>query len=523
MLLEMHSHTAEHSLCSHAPAAELLQKNFDKGLQGTVLTDHHYLWSPEEIRNLRSLLKVDDYYLILAGQEVDTPEFGHVLVYGADRTIERGTPLEVIRRRFPNAALVWAHPYRDQNIPSPDMLLHLLIDGVEVFNSNHTVAENNRGVRDWHRYRFTALSGTDTHAVSYAGLYPTIFDHPFTGIEEMAGEIRAGRCRPYFKEMPRAGTSHTHITEVTIGTGKGKPREKYIMRTYDDAESWRESLRSTRVIDELRRNGFDSGPYRVPQQFGKDEKNLIVIEQGIQGKSLFDALAESSRDEARGYLRLAAEWLARMHNKRLQITPPDRFWHEEPGMLEFYLTAFYGMKHPQTRRAQEIMDTVIELETRLYCHRPERMIQGHGDFHPRNIFIGRDRTGPKTSTFIAAIDFSYSFAMPPAFDVGTFLAQFMNQFHGNREVLSKVSPELFLETYLQQRSEPESDFLAQVELFKARTALSICYYLIRVGLGGSENLWRVLVEAGQGLTHLQVKSIGMGIEIEQTGKERRSA
>ena len=86
-------------------------------------------------------------------------------------------------------------------------------------------------------------------------------------------------------------------------------------------------------------------------------------------------------------------------------------------------------------------------------------------------------------------------------------------------MLSKVSAEIFLETYLQQVYEADIDFLSQVELFKARTSLSICYYLIKVGLGGSENLWRVLVEAGRILTHLQVKSMGERALLEQKARK----
>jgi hypothetical protein len=124
---------------------------------------------------------------------------------------------------------------------------------------------------------------------------------------------------------------------------------------------------------------------------------------------------------------------------------------------------------------------------------------------------------------VAAIDFGSSYSMPPAYDVGTFLAQFRNQFYGNHAVLSKVPEELFLSTYLQQISRPDSDFLLQVELFKARTALSICYHLIMVGMGDTENLWRVLVEAGRNLTHLQVKSMGTYATIERTGEGQKSA
>ena len=114
MILEMHCHTAEHSDCSHVSAAMVAQRNFEIGLQGTVFTDHHYLWPPEEIKELRGKIKVPDYYFILSGQEVTTPELGDVLVYGADASIEKGSSLENIRKHFPSAAIIWAHPYRHE-------------------------------------------------------------------------------------------------------------------------------------------------------------------------------------------------------------------------------------------------------------------------------------------------------------------------------------------------------------------------------------------------------------------------
>jgi len=41
-----------------------------------------------------------------------------------------------------------------------------------------------------------------------------------------------------------------------------------------------------------------------------------------------------------------------------------------------------------------------------------------------------------------------------------------------------------------------------VELFRARANLSIASFLIRVGMGDSEDLWRVLVEAEQSLSQI---------------------
>jgi 3',5'-nucleoside bisphosphate phosphatase len=209
MNLEVHCHTAEYSGCSHVRATDIGQRNFDMDLQGTVFTDHHHLWSLREIEELRRKLKVPDYYLILSGQEVTVPEFGDVLVYGADISIARGTSVETIRKHFPDAAIIWAHPYRYENIPPPDKLFHPAIDAIEIFSANHTVTESNRALRDWHNLKFTAIAGTDTHSLSYAGLYSTIFDHPVANIRELAGEIRAGRCRPFFKEIPRSGSSST--------------------------------------------------------------------------------------------------------------------------------------------------------------------------------------------------------------------------------------------------------------------------------------------------------------------------
>ena len=361
MILDMHCHTVEHSDCSHVAAADLVQANFDKGLQGTVLTDHHYLWQPAELRELRSHVRVPDYYLILAGQEVETPELGHVLVYGADASLEPGTSLADIRRRFPEAALVWAHPYRSENIPPVEKLLYLLIDAIEVFSSNHTVAENTRALRDWHRYKYTAVSGSDTHALSYTGLYPTMFDHPVSTVSELAAEIRAGRCRPFFTEIPRSGTSSTRVTEITLGSAGGPP-EKYVIRSHRNVGKWRSATRTSRIIEEIRGRGFDAGRYRVPKQFSHDEKELTVIEQGINGKDLFDKLVLGSREEAFYCLKLAAEWLARLHNAQLRITPPEQYLHDEPEHLAFYVSAFTEANHRHTRNAQEIMQMVLETE-----------------------------------------------------------------------------------------------------------------------------------------------------------------
>ena len=358
MLLEMHCHTSDYSTCSHIKALDLIAMMVRKGLQGLVITDHHHLWKEEELRNLARLAGVPEYFVVLSGQEVFTADMGDVLVYGADKTITKGTPLPRIRSQFPAAALVFAHPYRNGRVPDDRDLTNPAFDGIEIFSSNHSVSENARGLRDWHRLRFTALAGTDTHAGSYAGLYPTLFDHPVETVEELAREIASGRCRPLVKEIPKEG-ANTRVEEITIGTkGEDKSRERIIIKTLRDTSKWLRAERSFYIVEELARHGFNEGPYRIAKFIDGDHENKVLIEQGLQGNSLFEKMIRSTAEERRDFIRLSAQWLAKLHNLRLHVTAPGEFLETESRHLARYVDGFAAEHHTYTRRIAEITEAV---------------------------------------------------------------------------------------------------------------------------------------------------------------------
>lgn len=502
MLIEMHCHTVEKSACSNVSAVELVRQVFAKGLQGVVLTDHHSFWSEEELYELRRRAEVPDYFLILSGQEVYTSEFGDVLVYGAEEAFVSGTSVGEIRACYPDAAFVWAHPYRKGKRPSDVDLGNALLDGVEVFNSNHTVRENSRALQDWHRLRFTAIGGTDTHGGTYAGLYPTHFDHSVKNIRELATEIRKGRCRPFLKEIPRSG-ANSQVTEVTIGTkGVDESRERIIIREIESPYKWRSAERAFHIMEELERQGFGSGIYRVPRPIDADRGTMTLIEQGLRGRSLFDKLLTADEDDGREYVTLAAGWLARFHNCRLTLTAHGEFIEKESARLDRYLDRFTSINHRQTRKVRELIEAIREAEQRVVHEQGALMVQGHGDFHPKNVFVGQDNLAVRSTLFVAAIDFESSYVLPRAFDVGCFLAQFRNQFFRHDDVRQRYPESLFVESYLRNVSDVDADFIRQVELFRARTNMSIAAYLVKVGLGDSEDLWRVLVEAEQAMSHM---------------------
>ena len=498
MLLEIHSHTLEHSPCSHIPALALVKEIWDKGLQGLVLTDHHHVWSQEDLAELRKKAKLEPYFVLLSGQEV-TSDMGDVLVFGPQEAIQKHTRLKDILKRYPEAALVWAHPYRNGVQPNPELVLAGgPFHGIEIFSSNHTVRDNIRGLQDWHRHKFTALAGTDTHAEGYAGTYPTQFDHWVSTLEDLVAEIRNGRCRPFFKEIPRTG-ANLQVTEIVVGTkGRKETRERWIIKKLHGPSKWERARRAYRIMEEVYRHGFASGPYRVPEPLDLDPETQTLIEVGQRGKSLHDMLLAVPPEEGRRLIESVAGWLARFHSIPVKTALHETFQASEQRRIRNYLKRFVGSKHPHARKAQSLAETVLEAERKIAVVGPEAFVLGHGDFHPKNIMVGQDRTTDRASLFVSAIDFENSQAYPQAYDVGTFLAQFRNQFFGSA-ILHRYEEGAFLQAYHQRASSLPSDFLRQVELFKARTNLSIASYLIKVGMGDSQDLWRVLVEAERSL------------------------
>lgn len=196
MILEIHCHTQEHSPCSEISAGDLISRAIDAGLQGVVLTDHHYQWSDEELQNLLQESDIPAGFVLLTGQEVTTCDFDDVLVYGAEQTFPFGVSLSHIRSHAPEAAIVWAHPYRGIKRPGPGQLFDSCFDAIEIFNRNHRPEQNVFAFEEWRKWGFVATSGTDVHDQTI-GVFPCQFDGTIERIEDIVSAIKNNGCRPY--------------------------------------------------------------------------------------------------------------------------------------------------------------------------------------------------------------------------------------------------------------------------------------------------------------------------------------
>jgi tRNA A-37 threonylcarbamoyl transferase component Bud32 len=477
----------------------LVRQVKNKKLQGLVITEHHYLWTSEEIDSLKKEAGLESHFLVFAGQEIET-DFGHVLVYGADKTIEKRIKLAELRKRFPEAALVLAHPFRNGSTPDRDKLLDSSLDAVEIFSSNHQIQENCRGLNFWHDYKFTAIAGSDSHAVETCGLYPTQIIHPVGTIGELAAEIKAGRCLPFVKEIPKAG-SNILINEVIIGTkGDDESRDRIIIKKISDRKRFDREKERDHVVERLFETDFHGSKFRVPRIIYIDPDNQEIIEESQRGKTLADLLARVSPAVGRGYIELAGRWLAKMHAIKPETTDTEPSFARERRRFQSYLESFRAMPALYEDCLKDFVDFVRMREEAYFVPGKAVFVHNHGDYHPKNIIIGQDISQDASTVFISVIDFNSMILMPRAFDVGYFLAQFQSQLG---ELYKENVNDYFLGAYRDEGKLKDAGFRADVEFFRLRANLSIGSYLVKVSAGDSPQMKRIIADFREAMRPMQ--------------------
>lgn len=210
MIVDMHVHTNKGGYDSMLSVPQLIGEAQRRGLDGVCVTEHCYVWSRKELREL-----VSDYHLTLfSGTEVET-DMGHIIVFGLDRYISGIHRAAELRRVADDIGgfVIAAHPFRrffeleelkvkpqrewDQVL---DDALHVpvldVVDDIEVLNGGCNERENLLAVQVAQRVGMRGTAGSDAHSTHGLGRFVTVFERELENEVDLIAELKAGRFFP---------------------------------------------------------------------------------------------------------------------------------------------------------------------------------------------------------------------------------------------------------------------------------------------------------------------------------------
>jgi predicted metal-dependent phosphoesterase TrpH len=174
MKFDLHMHTARHSPDADSDPFELVRAALKAGLDGIVITEHDYVWTEEELDELRAAAPG---LVIIAGVEV-TGRGGDVLCYGVSDpfTVPKG--------------IEWPKLCREVHLAEQRPEL----DGIEVMSNNMDPDLRARAQELLAKYpHFAQLGNSDSHQPNTVGCCYTDFDAEIRTSADLVAAIRAGK------------------------------------------------------------------------------------------------------------------------------------------------------------------------------------------------------------------------------------------------------------------------------------------------------------------------------------------
>ena len=201
MKVDLHSHTAEHSECSKAPAVEMVRAARDRGMGGLVISDHRYHLTPEECRTLEEAVPG---IRVFRGAEIGVRGAGKDAAAWEDVVIVSDSPGahldgvsadEVDRlaefRRETGALVILAHPFRYH----PTIVFDLgrfAPDAIEIASVQVDPKDHDRIVGLARQHGMNVVSNSDAHQTNDVGLFHLDLDAGVRTERELAEAVRGG-------------------------------------------------------------------------------------------------------------------------------------------------------------------------------------------------------------------------------------------------------------------------------------------------------------------------------------------
>jgi predicted metal-dependent phosphoesterase TrpH len=164
------------------------------GLDGVVITEHDWLWTEQELEELRAAARG---LIVLAGVEVTAAE-GHFLAYGVRNpfAIAKGIGVAELCREVhrQGGAVVAAHPFR-WGQPF-DAILHEEqpeLDGLELMTDHMDPECRKRAAEIFRRSPLAGLGSSDAHHVEVLGVCYSEFEPTISTNQDLVKAIRSRR------------------------------------------------------------------------------------------------------------------------------------------------------------------------------------------------------------------------------------------------------------------------------------------------------------------------------------------
>src|SRR5262245_28317403 len=194
MKFDLHLHTTRHSPDSQMDPLALIRRAGELGLDGVVITEHDWLWTEEELADLRALAPG---LLIFAGIEVSAWE-GHFLAYGVHNPFAVPARIRVAdlcrEVHAQGGAVVAAHPFRwGQRFDEILRTERPELDGLELMTKNMDADCRRRAAEVWRERGLAGLGSSDAHHESELGVCYSEFAAPIRDGRDLVEAIRGGK------------------------------------------------------------------------------------------------------------------------------------------------------------------------------------------------------------------------------------------------------------------------------------------------------------------------------------------
>jgi predicted metal-dependent phosphoesterase TrpH len=199
LLFDTHLHTKRHSGCSELDEHRLIARAVKAGLDGVIITEHHYQWPEEELQALRDAADAPGFVL-LSGFEY-TSRQGDILIYGLDASFARAFPPReepgaiVERVHALGGVCVAAHPTR-AGLGFGMEIAQMPFDGLETQSVNLQAHEQRLALSVAGKLGMLPTAASDAHRLADVGAYAMILDGPVRNMSDFCDCLRARQCRP---------------------------------------------------------------------------------------------------------------------------------------------------------------------------------------------------------------------------------------------------------------------------------------------------------------------------------------